>query len=211
MLDPGRAMASPTEGAIAGHAMATVPPPARRRDAQRSKAAILEAAKVAFSTRGYATAGIREIAADAAINPALVLRYFGSKELLFERALTEELTLDELIGPDRATLGRHLVTRLLDRGGRKVSATAMLVMAAADPRARAIALRLLETQIVRPLCGEIDGSDAEGRAVLVTAICTGIITYRELLPLRPLAEEDEPTIARAAALLQSLLAPADGA
>ncbi|MFC7615369.1 TetR/AcrR family transcriptional regulator [Actinokineospora soli] len=56
----------------------------RRSDA--TKAAILTAARERFATDGYERATIRSIAADANIDPSMVMRYYGNKEKLFAAA-----------------------------------------------------------------------------------------------------------------------------
>jgi len=53
------------------------------RDAAGTRARILEAAKLRFCQRSYEQVGVREIAADANVDAALVNRYFGTKEELF--------------------------------------------------------------------------------------------------------------------------------
>jgi AcrR family transcriptional regulator len=45
---------------------------------------ILDVAEHAFSEKGYAPTSLRAIGAQAAVNPALITYYFGSKEKLFE-------------------------------------------------------------------------------------------------------------------------------
>jgi AcrR family transcriptional regulator len=46
----------------------------------RTKATILKAAQHLFADQGYERATVRDIAARAAIDPAMVIRYFGSKD-----------------------------------------------------------------------------------------------------------------------------------
>src|ERR1700676_946736 len=55
----------------------------RKRDAEATRAAILEAAKAQFALLGYDCAGLRDIASEAGADVALVKRYFGGKEGLF--------------------------------------------------------------------------------------------------------------------------------
>lgn len=52
----------------------------------QTKSAILEAAQRLFSSRGYSETGVRDIAAEAGVNPALISRYFGSKQVFISRA-----------------------------------------------------------------------------------------------------------------------------
>jgi AcrR family transcriptional regulator len=60
-----------------------------RRDAERSKRAILEAALVEFSEQGHAGARIDAIAARAGVSKPLIYSYFGDKDFLYAAALRE--------------------------------------------------------------------------------------------------------------------------
>ena len=59
--------------------------PGSARKSERTRAAILKAAQELFAELGYARTTVRDIAARAAIDPAMVMRYFGSKDALFAR------------------------------------------------------------------------------------------------------------------------------
>jgi len=59
----------------------------RRAGATRTREAILEAARSLFAELGYQGATIRAIAAAAAVDPALVHHFYGSKEALFAAAM----------------------------------------------------------------------------------------------------------------------------
>ncbi|WP_432993823.1 TetR/AcrR family transcriptional regulator [Dactylosporangium sp. CA-233914] len=59
----------------------------RRRDADRSRESLLDAALVEFGEHGYAGARISAIARRAGVNQQLISYYFGGKEGLY-RALT---------------------------------------------------------------------------------------------------------------------------
>src|SRR6266581_4742344 len=78
-------------------------PTGRRSDT--TKAAILAAARQHFAASGYERATIRAIAADAGIDPAMVMRYFGNKEKLFAAAAEFDLRLPDLAAVPRGTLG----------------------------------------------------------------------------------------------------------
>ncbi|MFI6767429.1 TetR/AcrR family transcriptional regulator [Streptomyces sp. NPDC050355] len=56
---------------------------AHRRDAQGTRLRLLDAASKLFAERGYERATVRDIAARAGANQALLFRYFGSKKALF--------------------------------------------------------------------------------------------------------------------------------
>src|SRR5260221_5104477 len=65
-------------------------PVARRyHDAQASREALLGAARALFDERGYDRATTREIGERAAVDPALIARYFGGKEGLYLATIAE--------------------------------------------------------------------------------------------------------------------------
>ena len=56
------------------------------RKADQTKAVILAAARERFAESGYEGTTIRGVAADANIDPSMVMRYFGNKDQLFAAA-----------------------------------------------------------------------------------------------------------------------------
>lgn len=58
-------------------------PGERRRDADRTRAALLDAAQVEFAAKGLAGARVSEIAARAGINKQMISYYFGGKDGLY--------------------------------------------------------------------------------------------------------------------------------
>src|SRR5438270_232572 len=55
----------------------------RLRDAERTRARILDAALAEFADKGYAGARVRQIAERAGVNAQLISYYFGGKEGLY--------------------------------------------------------------------------------------------------------------------------------
>jgi AcrR family transcriptional regulator len=72
---------------------------ARKRDAVRTRAKILEAAMDEFAARGLPDARIEDVAQRAGANRRMIYYYFGSKEGLYLAAL--EAVYDELIQEER--------------------------------------------------------------------------------------------------------------
>src|SRR6476659_2595883 len=70
--------------------------PEKRSD--RTKSAILKAARERLAAHGYDRTTIRAVAADAGIDPSMVMRYFGNKAQLFDAALGIDLRLPDLTG-----------------------------------------------------------------------------------------------------------------
>ena len=57
--------------------------PQQKRNAAETRNRLLQAARRLFARANYVSVGIREIGAEAGVNPALISRYFGSKRNLF--------------------------------------------------------------------------------------------------------------------------------
>ena len=70
----------------------------RSRNATETRADILAAARVRFGAEGYERTTLRAVAADVGVDPALVIRYFGSKQDLFAAAAEFTLDLPDLTG-----------------------------------------------------------------------------------------------------------------
>jgi AcrR family transcriptional regulator len=85
-----------------------------RRRADRRRLEILRAAARIFRERGFAAAGMREIAIAADLSPANLYHYFrGKEELLF---FCQDRTLDRLMAAlTDTTAGRDALTRRLRR------------------------------------------------------------------------------------------------
>jgi AcrR family transcriptional regulator len=114
------------------------------RKSDRARERILQAARQAFANDGYERATIRAIAAAAAINPAMVIRYFGSKESLFAAVATLDLKAAALAERPVSELGRALVEHVLGLWDDPVEGAALAAMMRAsitseNARARIVA------------------------------------------------------------------------
>src|SRR5690242_14376813 len=89
----------------------------RRPGATVTREAILDAARRRFAEAGYDQTSIRAVAADAGVNPALVMQFFGSKEALFQAAVRWPFDPIEvaphLVGQGRAGLAERLARTFL--------------------------------------------------------------------------------------------------
>jgi AcrR family transcriptional regulator len=78
----------------------------RRRDAERTRANILDVATDEFATRGYSGARIDEIAARTRTTKRMIYYYFGGKEQLYIAVL--ERAYSEIRAAERAVDVEHL-------------------------------------------------------------------------------------------------------
>ena len=165
----------------------------RRSDATR--AAILKAARVRFAADGYERATIRAIAADARIDPAMVMRYFGNKEKLFAAAAEFDLRMPDISALPRDQAGAALIGHFLDRWESDDTLMALL-RAGVSRSAAAERMRELFAQQLLPvaaaLCPRAD--EAPVRAGLVATQTLGLALTRYVLRLPPGAAMDHATI-----------------
>ncbi|MEV6338153.1 TetR family transcriptional regulator [Nocardia vinacea] len=171
-------------------------PVGRKRDAAATRLAILAAAQQLFAERGYERATVREIAARAGVNQALLFRYFGNKDELFRASIADRgrRVLEE--GPAEALLGR-LLARALEPTGSAAQAhwlQAALRSSGHDEGAAAVR-RELGDEYVGALSALTDGADAELRADLLLAWLLGIGLVRSVHRRDPLASADPATVA----------------
>ncbi|PJJ62430.1 TetR/AcrR family transcriptional regulator [Compostimonas suwonensis] len=178
----------------------------RSRDADQTRRLLLQAARRRFARDGYTTTTVRDIAADAGVNVALINRYFISKEGLFEACLstvaeefgrsvsqgsTVDQILNKVIGPASGSSNGDQSLMLL-----------LLLRSSGDDRAdgirrntlRSFAERMAEASDSHP--DDADDADDDRfllRAQIALATTLGIVILRSSTGLEPLtsATEDE--------------------
>ena len=169
------------------------PPPSdpktltRQRDAERTRAALLDAARTLFSTRGFASTGVRDIADLAGVNSSLVGRYFGSKQGLYRATLEQVLDITPLLQVDRRRFGETVVSLFLgvqDAPG----PLAMLILSASDPEAYATTVELLREKAMEPLARWLGPPDGEGRAARLNILWSGFLISCRLMSAYHLSE-----------------------
>jgi AcrR family transcriptional regulator len=163
-----------------------------RRSGDQTKAAILTAARERFAADGYERATIRAIAADAATDPALVMRHFGNKEKLFAAAADFDLHLPDLSTLPRESLGVNLVDHFLRRWEEDDTLQALLRAAVTNEAAAERMREIFTAQLSAAAQGLID--DPEVRAGLVASQTLGLGLCRYVLKLPPVAEMPRATV-----------------
>lgn len=165
----------------------------RRSDPTR--AAILAAARERFAADGYERATIRAIAADAGIDPAMVMRYYGSKDRLFAAAADFDLRLPDLGGRPAAEYSQILVRHFLDRWESDGTFLALLRAAATNDAARQRMLDIFAGQLT-PLAAKVcpQSAQAPERAALVASQMLGLAVCRYVLRLPPVVAMPTDTV-----------------
>ncbi|WP_280401582.1 TetR family transcriptional regulator [Nocardia carnea] len=158
-----------------------------RRSSTETKAAILAAARERFAADGYDRATIRAIAADAGIDPAMVMRYFSNKEGLFAAAVEFDLELPDLAAIERERIGAAVVAHFLERWERD---EALLILLRAGVTSEAVAERMrsiLAAQL-QPVITRVSDDPGDGpvRAALAASQMLGMALCRYVLAFPPL-------------------------
>jgi AcrR family transcriptional regulator len=194
------------------HQEETVPTKiARPRNAEETRAALLAAARLRFARDGYEATNLRDIAADAGVNVALIPRYFGSKEGLFQAvvAFDRSRLVQAIQGPPEHLAERLLKQALVDPAGRDHDLFVTLLRSSDYPPA-AEYMRTLLDLLSADLATQTTAPDANLRADLVVALITGIMVLRRLVGKTPLAEATVEALLPSFGHVLSVLLPSAG-
>src|ERR1700753_3266494 len=160
----------------------------RPHDAEASRRARLDSAPGVFDEVGYDRATTREIGERAGVDPALIARYFDSKEGLFIAAIAAGSAEEEGLASHPAALLVFLLERWNERGHTPISRA--LASPALTPGARSQISAVISDRVLTGLVAELrDGGTAgpELRAELLIAIAVGIAMTRANGTLETLA------------------------
>lgn len=184
--------------------------PPRKRDAAATRAALLEAAKAQFARAGYEGATLRDIAAAAGADVALVGRYFGGKEGLFTEALKDSIGTGRWRGWDRASFPREVAEMMAGSphgDEERTHSFAFLLRAATSPATAPMLNVAVQERFLAAIRDWLGGEAAQGRARVLAAVFIGFLVER-LIRGEPLqGREREVFVSRARAILETLVAP----
>lgn len=189
-----------------------MPTPPVIGDREATRRALLDGARRLFTRSGYDHVGVREIAAEADVNAALINRYFGSKLGLFTEVVADSFTIGDLLVGDRSTLGDRLARYLLRPRRVPFDPALVLLRTAASPEAGGVLRAALAEQVGTPLGVWLGGDDARERAGLIVAVLFGFVLTRDVIGASALADaEADRLMGHLGAVLQRLIDGADRA
>ncbi len=180
----------------------------RKRDADATRKAIVDAAKIHFARSGYEGAFLRDIAADAGVDAALINRYFGGKEKLFAAALKDSIKPEGIAGWDRVNFGHDIAVMMAGSPHEyedRTRAFQFLLRAATSPTTQPMLNEAVQLRFMGPIREWLGGTEAPARARLVAAVFIGLLVER-LVRDEPVPEnERDDFIERLAPMLQALV------
>lgn len=157
---------------------------------------ILTAARSQFARDGYERTTIRTVAAAAQTDPALVMRYFGSKDGLFAAASTFDLRLPDLTTVTSDCLGETLIRHFLERweGDPNDQSLRILLRAGVTNAEAAARIRALFAEQVLPAVRLVAPDQQALRAGLISSQIIGLALCRFILAVPPMVEMPPETI-----------------
>jgi AcrR family transcriptional regulator len=166
----------------------------RRAGQSGTREAILEAARRLFAEQGYDGASLRAIGAEAGVDAALVVHFFGSKAKLLTASVRwpfdPEVELERVLEAGRSRMGAALARLFIDtwdRLGERNPIITLLRSATTEPAAAALMREFMSQRLVKPLLQRVGSDQPELRGDLIIAQLLGLGVARYVLRLEPLA------------------------
>lgn len=177
----------------------------RRPGPSDTKERIADAARRLFGERGFDQTSIRAIAAEAGVDPALVLHYFGTKQRLFlavlELPFQPAERLPHLLRGDPDRLGERVVRFVLGLWESEATRPTMhaIVRSATSDSEASDLMRGLISGPFGALAAQLPVTDANHRVTLAASQLFGLALLRYILRIEPLASADHASVIAAVA------------
>ena len=178
-----------------------MPRTGRRPGAGGTREKILAAARSYFAGAGYEGTTIRAIAADAGVDPALVLHYFGSKEGIFlaavEFPIDPAALIPPLLEPGLDGLGARLVRFFLETWDSPAGSPllGLIRSVVASERAAAVLRDFVSREVLGRLAEALELDRPQLRASLAASQLVGLAMLRYVVKLEPLASASPEDLA----------------
>jgi AcrR family transcriptional regulator len=168
----------------------------RRPGVSTSRARILEIARRRFAEAGYDATSMRAIAAEAGVDPSVVVHFFGSKDGLFRAAVGWPFDPAGLPAEVEASgggdIGLGLARTFLghwDHPDRGPALLAMLRSAMSHPTSALLLREFLGRQLFANVPSGLRGPDAGLRVNLAASQLIGVAVLRYGLRVEPIASQ----------------------
>ena len=186
--------------------ISTDEPEKRRRSSDETRKLILDAAGKAFATRPYRDITLKDIAVDAGVSAPLIIKYFGSKEQLYEALVDFQAGAQVLFDGPLETLGERMVAmfaRPLEPY--KPLSMNILFMSGASDESNRLLRENYSTQMIDALAARLPGADARLRAELAMSAVMGLAIMRRRMMREHATGTLDEVVALYAPVVQALL------
>lgn len=177
--------------------------------------AAVAAARSAFAAGSYARTTFKGLAAAAGVAPAVLRKYYDSKDAVFAAALRLPAdpagAVPTLLAPGVEGLGERLVRFTLDTLDDPQVRSDLVAMLRGGASAAALTKSLqdyLDTTVIDRVVTAVGVPDARMRVALISSYLIGIAAGRYVVRIEPLASASEEHVVRLVApTIQALLDP----
>lgn len=186
----------------------------RRRGPSTTRVTILDVAARRFAEGGYDATSLRGIAAEAGVDPAVVVHFFGSKDGLFQATVGWPFDpsgmLAELADSASEPVATQLARRFFGFWDDPITGPTLLALlrsAMTHDASAALLREFLKHRLFGRMSGLLHASDAELRVDLAAGQLIGVALLRYALRVEPIASAGvEELVERCAQTLGVLLA-----
>lgn len=176
---------------------------------------IVDVARHMFAETGYDKTSVRDVAAAAGVDPAMIRHYFGSKAELFRATMGWPFDPAEIAvritGGDRGEIGDRLTRVFFEAWEHPDSRARLLAIlrgAATHDESATLVRQFIQGQVYSHIAEVLGGPDAELRIDLAMAQLLGVAYLRHILQVQPLASTPvEELVERLAPVVSRHLKP----
>jgi len=171
----------------------------RRTGSADTKAHILKAAQVLFARQGLDQTTMRQIAAKAEVDPALIVHYFKTKQQLFAESIAPIIythrtsTLAQAL--DGAKLAEAFVNIMTDKAIRPLLLSLIRSMTS-DAGAADILRNFTDNSLTHEIGKYIPEPDRKLKTDLIASQFIGVMVSRYIIRIEPLASAEPAVITK---------------
>src|SRR6476620_3320919 len=166
----------------------------RPRGKTDTRNVILAAARRMFADTGYDKTSVRDVAATAGVDPALIRHYLGGKAELFRATMGWPFEPAEIAARvtagDRSEIGERLTRVFFEAWEQPESRAPLLAIlrgAATHDESAHLVRQFIQGQVYSQIAASLKQSDAELRIDLAMGQLLGIAYLRHILRVEPIA------------------------
>ena len=187
----------------------------RPRGKTDTRNVILAVARRMFAETGYDKTSVRDLAAAAGVDPAMIRHYFGSKAELFRATMGWPFEPAEVAARitdgDRGEIGERLTRVFFQAWEHPESRAPLLAIlrgAATHDESATLVRQFIQGQVYFHIAEVIGGPDAELRIDLAMSQLLGIAYLRHILRVEPVASTPvDELVTRVAPVIAAHLKP----